>query len=467
MKPTPSLPKNDPRSSGERHFYQAELLDRGIATPLPCRWSLAVVLGCIAIVLSAANVARGQTYTVLHAFNGTDGLQPMGSVILDGSTLYATTSQGGTYGDGTIFSIGTDGGSFQSVLSFSGGTGGDQAHHGTLALSGSTLYGMTVYGGVSDGTSTNGNVYSVSTNGTNYQNLHSFIGGTDGSQPHGDVIVSGSTLYGMTSGLTGSSGTTFNSNGTVFSIATNGTGFQTLVPFTGTTGPNLGAQPHTGLTRSGQILYGMTMVGGTNNKGTVFSVNTDGSGFVNLLSFTGTGGPNVGESPAGDLLLAGSTLYGMTSRGGTSDKGTIFSVNADGSNFKNLLSFTGTAGPNLGAVPWGVLTLSGSTLYGMTSQGGTSDNGTIFSVNTDGTGFQSLLSFSGTGGESPGSLSWGSLLLNGSTLYGTTSTGGAYNDGVVFSLTVAVPEPSTLALVGLGAIGLVAAHRKGKAVKDL
>ena len=421
--------------------------------------SVAAALGCLVSVLSAVNVAHGQTYTVLHEFNKTDGEQPMGSLIVSGSTLYATTSQGGESGDGTIFSINTDGNGFKTILSFSGSAGGDQPHHGRLALSGSTLYGMTVYGGISTSTSTNGNgtVYSVNTNGTNYNNLYSFSG-TDGSQPHGDLIVSGATLYGMTSGLTGSNGTSFSSNGNIFSISTTGTGFQNLVSFSGTSGPNLGEQPHTGLMRNGSTLYGMTMMGGTSDKGTVFSLNTEGTGFENLVSFSGTGGARLGALPAGDLLLSGSTLYGMTSRGGTNDKGTIFSLNTEGTDFENILSFSGTSGDYLGAVPWGVLILNGSTLYGMTSKGGTSDNGTIFSLNTDGTGFQNLLSFSGTGGATPGSLSWGSLILSGSTLYGTTSMGGANNDGVVFSLTV--PEPSTFIFFGLGAMGLMAARRK-------
>lgn len=123
--PKTITPENRSAQRQHANSCQTELLERRLSAWRPCRYALAAALGCVAIVLSAAHVAHGQTYTVLHAFNGTDGLQPMGSVILSGSTLYATTSQGRTYGDGTIFSIGTDGGGFQSVLSFSGGTGGD------------------------------------------------------------------------------------------------------------------------------------------------------------------------------------------------------------------------------------------------------------------------------------------------------------------------------------------------------
>ena len=39
------------------------------------------------------------------------------------------------------------------------------------------------------------------------------------------------------------------------------------------------------------------------------------------------------------------------------------------------------------------LILSGNTLYGTTTGGGSSGNGTVFAINTDGTGFTTLHSF--------------------------------------------------------------------------
>lgn len=411
-----------------------------------------MVLGCTAIMTSAMNIAHGQT--VLVSFSGTNGAYPMGGLVLGNSTLYGMTSEGGSANDGTIFSFSPDSG-FQSLYAFTGGTGGNQPHHGSLAVSDSTLYGMTLYGGTSNA----GNVFSVGTDGTGYQNLYSFTGGADGSEPHGDVVVSGSTIYGMTSGLTlpvisstASAPTpiTYSSYGNVFSIGTNGTGIQNLASFSGTAGVNPGAQPHTGLIVSGSTLYGMTIVGGSNGIGTIFSVNTDSTGYKNLYSFSGSDG----ALPAGNLLLIGSTLYGMTSTGGTNSNGTIFSISTDGSGFHNLLSFSGTGGNAPGATPWGVLAVSGSTLYGMTEAGGANNDGTVFSVGTDGSGFQELGVFDGTNGASP----WGSPTLIGSTLYGMTMYGGANNEGVLFS--VPVPEPSTFALLGFSVLGLAAYRRK-------
>jgi uncharacterized repeat protein (TIGR03803 family) len=58
----------------------------------------------------------------------------------------------------------------------------------------------------------------------------------------------------------------------------------------------------------------------------VFKVNTDGTGFTVLKSFTGYGD---GSGPS-DLVLSGGTLYGTTSRGGNLNIGTVFRIDLSG-----------------------------------------------------------------------------------------------------------------------------------------
>ena len=112
---------------------------------------------------------------------------------------------------------------------------------------------------------------------------------------------------------------------------------------------------------------------------------------------------------------------------------TFSASNTDSSGFQNLLSFSGISGADLGRYPYGDLTLIGSTLYGMTGGGAANSEvngqGTIFSIHADGSDFQNLLSFNDTNGAYP----IGDLTLSGSSLYGMTIGGGANNDGVVFS----------------------------------
>lgn len=94
------------------------------------------------------------------------------------------------------------------------------------------------------------------------------------------------------------------------------------------------------------------------------------------------GGANDGALPQGNLTPAGSVFYGMTYMGGDSDRGTVFTVGADGSGFSLLHEFAG--GGSDGRNPQGSLAFSDSALYGMTLYGGDADRGVIFRIGTDG-----------------------------------------------------------------------------------
>src|SRR5689334_7158505 len=101
----------------------------------------------------------------------------------------------------------------------------------------------------------------------------------------------------------------------VFSLDPDSSSFRTLHSFAGY--PNDGANPYAGLVASENILYGTTYAGGTSFDGTVFALNTDGTAFTNLYTFTGSDGAN----PRGTLLLSGDMLYGTTSAGGSAGNG--------------------------------------------------------------------------------------------------------------------------------------------------
>lgn len=254
-----------------------------------------------------------------------------------------------------------------------------------------------------------------------FSTLHTFTGYADQGDPDAELILSGKTLYGTASGG-------FGAYGAVFAMNTDGTDFTSLHTFANTDGGN----PEAGLILSGNILYGTTWYGGSYGNGTVFAVNTDGTGFTNLHHFTG----DDGALPLARLLLAGNTLYGTASRGGNADVGTVVKLSTDGTGFTNLHIFT-VRDPNGknrdGAFPTGGLVLSGNLLYGTAQYGGTYGNGTVFALKIDGTGFTNLHNFnSGT----DGSLPMGTLILSGTTLYGTAKNGGSYGNGTVFGLNI-------------------------------
>src|SRR5208282_5026446 len=108
--------------------------------------------------------------------------------------------------------------------------------------------------------------------------------------------------------------------------------------------------------------------------------------FTTLYNFTALVDYNNsdGAVPEAGVILSGNTLYGTAYYGGSSGNGTVFALNTNGTGFTNLYSFTGGSD---GASPQAVLILSGNTLYGTASSGGSSGNGTVFAVNTNSTDF--------------------------------------------------------------------------------
>jgi uncharacterized repeat protein (TIGR03803 family) len=324
----------------------------------------------------------GTGFRTLYSFGPTqansDGIGPVG-LIQSGNTLYGTCGSGSS-GYGTVFAINTDGTGFRTLYSFSGSDGAGPSDRGrTLALSGPTLYGTTVYGGSSwsdPSTEGYGTVFAINTDGTGFTTLYSFTDGTDGAYPNG-VVLSGGVLYGTTA-MGGSW-----SNGTVFSVNTDGTGFATLHAFTAVIGnyPSQsntdGADPECGVIASGTTLYGTAESGGSGGNGTVFSVNIDGTGFTNLHSFSSyapsTGINSDGGQPMYSLVLCGNTVYGTTFYGGSEGGGTVFALNTDGTGFTNLHSFrqgSGQQGPN-------DLVVSNDTMYGLS---GVCCGGEVFSI---------------------------------------------------------------------------------------
>ena len=166
----------------------------------------------------------GSIFTVLHVFTGSssvstnsDGAGPEGELLLSGNTLYGTAALGGIFGQGTVFALNTNGFGFTNLHNFTGTSDGSYPS-GFLVLRGDTLYGTTQYGG----SSRNGTVFAIKTDGTGFTNLYSFTAPTgplpfttnsDGANPTGGLTLSGNTLYG-TAAYGGTLG-----NGTVFSIS--------------------------------------------------------------------------------------------------------------------------------------------------------------------------------------------------------------------------------------------------------
>ena len=363
----------------------------------------------LALAILSSTPINAQDYQVLHSFTGSpnSGYSAKANITIDGSTLYGMTQGGGRANLGTIFKIGTDGNDYELLHSFVGGANDGRHPTASLTLIDSTLFGTTSGGGSEDC----GTCFRIGTDGSNFGLLHTFTENGEGKYPESDLTFGDSTFYGMTRadsnifkmGMDGSDFTTLrflqipdgvvprgslllndstlygmaltggtHLGGSIFKINTDGSDFKVLHSFAISDGTN----PEASLTLVGSTLYGMTAQAGPNNPcGTIFKVDTDGTDFSVLHSFVG--GDDDGFWPRGSLTLVGSDLYGTTIRGGSADLGTIFKIGLDGNDFSVEHSFLGDEN---GGSPWGDLTLSGSTLYGMTSNGGTSNAGVIFKI---------------------------------------------------------------------------------------
>lgn len=359
---------------------------------------------------------------VLHTFSGSpaDGAFPddQSRLLYHAGTLYGVTSEGGTTGFGVLFSIQPDGQNFQVLRSFFPPTDG-VFPAGPLSLVGDRLYGTAPFAGALDA----GVVYGFGLNDSSLDPLVSFDipNGLPGSlaSPRGRVAHSGGTLFGVTfdGGQSGAGG--------LFSVSTTGEDFVVLHEFPGT--DSGGGFPNSGVVISGNRLFGVAPGGTFNDVGVLYSYDLDDSGVQVLHQFGG--GPTDGDDPSGHLLLDGSTLYGVTDDGGPTDDGTVYRIDADGSDYEVLHFFDEEVD---GKDAEGGLCLAGGVLYGMTEDGGQNANGILYGVRADGDAFHVLHDFdSGVTGADPE----GELIFVDDYLIGMANDGGGpFGAGTLFRL---------------------------------
>ncbi len=400
-----------------------------------------------AAMLLFASAVGANTKTTLYNFGdipGDDGFYPVGDLATDGASLFGVTGSGGSDRSGIVYSIGMNGSGYTVLHSFGATNSEGSSPSGGVLVNGGVIYGTTDDGGTSGG----GVVYKMNTAGTGYVELYQF-----GSvfRPVGSLTLVGNTLYGMAA----QGGA--NNKGALYKVNTDGSGFAVLHDFGASandgdfaTGP---VEYGCGLVHDGSTLYGMTTSGGggglPGGVGTVFKVNTDGSGYAVLHKFGSTS--NDGQHPSGKLALIGTSLYGSTDNGGTGSyrAGITFSITTDGTNFRTLHNFR--TGSSDGLRPWQTLVASGSALYGVSYAGGNSGQyevghftivgkGTVYKINPDGSSYRVLYHF-GTG-EDECYQPNGGLVVVGSQIYGT-SDGGAnsvkdgfqyYKRGAIYKL---------------------------------
>jgi uncharacterized repeat protein (TIGR03803 family) len=324
----------------------------------------------------------GSNITFLTRFSSTDGLNPYDDLIQgDDGAFYGITSTGGEFNNGVIFRLSEDGTTYSVLRSFREHEG-MRSFNGLIQGSDGFLYGMSTQGGADE----NGTIFKIRPDGTNFSVIRQ-LNTEDGIRPLGSLTQgSDGYLYG-----TASSGGT-NDYGTVFRLKPEGSDFKVLNHFSYSDG----AYPSASLLIGNDgDLYGVTARGGYYSEGSIFKMKTDGTGFTLLWSFDS----NDGARPTGNLIQGiDGHLYGTAYEGNRGDYGSIFRIHTDGSGFTVLKAFNPADGTN----PHGGLQQgSDGFLYGTTSLGGSNSRGTIYKISPDGTGYTVIRSLEVADGTNP------------------------------------------------------------------
>jgi len=408
-----------------------------------------IFVAALSLVATDAREAAAQTtgtnYQQLMFFDAARswGANPISGVIFgsDG-TLYGTAVTSVTGNFGALYGVATNGAGHRAVVSLPYGV----PYGRLLAGPDGALYGTAQNGGSLSA----GSIFKVDTDGGGYTNIYSF-----GTTPDDGADIIEGVVMGLDGALYGTTSDDFTTNrcGVIFKINPDGTGYQILHQFStnAVTGATVdGSTPRARLLvgRDG-ALYGTTAGGGSTlnfpyDPGTVFKINPDGTGYQVLHSFVFSDGY---DTQTELIQETNGMLFGTTAYGGPDDSGVIFTLSTNGTDFAVLYNFT-TPIYGAAAQPSSLALAPDGAFYGTTQVGGLTNAtypdgmGTVFRVNTDGTGYTTIYSFSGEDGRLPTS---GVTVAADGTLYGTTEFGGYMDGGVVFKLSST--PPATVSII--------------------
>jgi len=385
-----------------------------------------------AMVAGFSAGANAATESVLHAFAGLpDGSGPSSALIADSSgNLYGATAYGGTNGQGSVYELSPNGrgGYTESVIySFCSLANCADGSYPFFAFGG--LNGQLIFDG-------SGNLYGTTAAG-GANGAGTVFELSPGANDWVETILysfcsqpSCADSYYPVSGLTfDQSGNLYGTtaaqgdNAKVYELSPNNGGWTEQVIF--------GVHDES----AGVTVDAQGNVYGIDNyySGRVFELSPSGGGWTSKYLYTFTGGKD-GSGLNGTLVLdASGNLYGTTASAGSWGCGTAYRLSPwKNGTWKETTLWAQKS--KKGCHSYAGLTFdSAGNIYGTASSGGKYNDGVVFELSPSATKYTetTLWSFDGSDGEDPLT----NVMLNGQNIFGTTFEGGTDNNGVVFELT--------------------------------
>lgn len=369
------------------------------------------------------------TYSVAFDYTSTSGGGPIGAIIQasDGK-IYGRTKAGAINSGGTIYN-------FDPVTNICTPIFNSYFNSPSDALieaPGGTLFGTT-------GAVTGSILFSYNISTDTFSSLLDYSSFGGGLSPAGQIVYfPNGKIYGITTMISPGA-----PSGYLYSFELSTSSLNLLFEYDDINAQNqIGVSPRSIFKSSDGKIYGITRQGGLADNGILFSFDPDSSNYSKLFDFNAS---LHGKQPRGILHPANNgKLYGVTITGGVNNAGVLYSVDPSNYAFQKLYDFQITTG----YLPWsGVVQASNGKLYGMTMSGGNNggpypnDGGVIYSFDLSTNTYSKLYDFyftnsTNVSGYTPigGLIQATNGLLYGMTQYGGASGGlGGIGAGVIFS----------------------------------
>jgi uncharacterized repeat protein (TIGR03803 family) len=432
------------------------------------------------------------TYTKLVDLDyATTGGYPRSSFLeASNGKFYASMSEGGVNGYGTIIEFDPSTNILTKRADFNGIGNGNNAEYGLVERNG-TLYGFTSYGGLNN----SGVLFEFDISTFALSNLHDF--------PNGAVLIgtpiiaSNDKLYGITrgSGINAAGELfeyDFNTSSLTNKVQMDDFGYAgavgTLLEYSG--GKLLGMCQGGGVNDNGAIfeydfitstlsikidfeiqlnaaresfilgndgnIYGFASSGGTSKSGSIYRYDPTMVSVTELFSFNAL---DVGYYPEDLIQTTTGKLYGVNKGGGVYGSGTLFEMDPNTYEVTPLVQFKAKAGSGSGRginaidlnSPHALVEASNGKIYGRTNRGGGNGRGVIFEYDPIGLTITEKSYFTEMTGNNGSGTRGGLLEVNGK-LYGASRRAGPSGGGTIFEYDISTSSFSTI--VDLGAIGI-------------